>query len=260
MYATPVYEELLQRDADAIGFTLRTVSLVSDVEVHFDDQNPDQYDLFNVGYLILPATRPAPQFATLIASAGRHRLYRVPTTGYLEVVDTVAPAIKADRRTMAQQPAAFLNSPLLAQRRFPTVAFAGAPPAAPTLAPGDDPEAPAGKVLSQYSLPDEGQFGGIVQASRPSVVLLKATYQPRWSVTVDGHTAKTQMVSPGLVAVRVPAGPHRVEFRYRAYHGYIWLFLVGALTLLGLALAPRLLPRLRDRGAVAPVMKLPFTR
>ncbi|MBV8951044.1 MAG: hypothetical protein JOZ99_09230, partial [Actinobacteria bacterium] len=174
VYATPVYEQLLQRDADAIGFTLRTVSLVSDVEVKFDDQNPDQYDLFNVGYLILPADRAAPKFATLIASAGRHRLYRVPTTGYLEVVDTVAPAIKADRRTMGDQPAAFLNSSLLAQRRFPTVAFGGSPAASPSLAPADDPQGPAGTVQSQYALPDEGQFGGVVQAVRPAVVLLKA--------------------------------------------------------------------------------------
>jgi hypothetical protein len=52
------------------------------------------------------------------------------------------------------------------------------------------------------------------------------------------------MVAPALVAARVPAGVHRVAFRYAGYRGYPWLFALSLLALLAVA-APR---RGRDAG------------
>jgi uncharacterized membrane protein YfhO len=70
-------------------------------------------------------------------------------------------------------------------------------------------------------------------------VLLKATYDPRWTVTVDGLPAETVMMAPSLVGVSVPAGRHVVSFKYVPYQHYTLLLAIGALTLLGLVLYPR---------------------
>jgi hypothetical protein len=69
-------------------------------------------------------------------------------------------------------------------------------------------------------------------------------------VTVDGRPAKTQMIAPSFVGVAVPPGQHRIEFRYEPYPDYWLLFLLGILTLVGLALVPRWWAhhRARDRS------------
>jgi uncharacterized membrane protein YfhO len=104
----------------------------------------------------------------------------------------------------------------------------------------------------QYERPDDGVFGGTVDANRRSVVMLKASYHPRWTVTVDGEPAATQMTAPSFVGVEVPAGRHVVEFRYEPFPSYWLLFLLGVMSLVGLAVVPRALARRRaadPRGA-----------
>jgi hypothetical protein len=256
VYSVPVYQELLNRGADQVGFTLRTVSILSDPEFAFYEGDPVDADVFNVKYMILPQGHAPPSESKLIASSGRHRLYEMPTTGYLEVVDTVSPPISADRATMDQQPTAFLNSGLPYKKRFPTVSYDGEPAARASLPLSADPSSPAGSVDSQYALPDDGTFGGIVTANRRAVVLLKASYHPRWHVTVDGRPARTQMVAPGMVAVPVPEGTHRVEFVYEPYPHYLLLFAVGGLAILLLALFPPLAERRRRRWSRPPAESL----
>jgi hypothetical protein len=252
VYSVPVYIELLDRNVDSIGFTLRTEALTSDPEAYFDDTNPDQYDLFNIAYVILPADHRPPPGATFIAVAGPDRLYSMPTTGYLEVVDTVGPAITADRTTMNLEPTQFMQSPMLHDRKFPTVAFAGAPAAAPTVPMGTQVTGSPGSVGAQFDLPTDGVFGGEVTLNRKAVVLLKASYNPRWKVTIDGKPAKIEMVAPSFVGVTVPAGTHRIEFHYESYQYYWLLFLVGAMTLLGLIVVPRRLARRRSAATEHP--------
>jgi hypothetical protein len=230
--SVPVYSVLETSQLDAIGMWLNTQSLSSDVEVRFDDKNPAQYDLFNIRYLVLPANRMPSTSATLIARAGRHALWQVDSTGYLEVVDTIGPPIVADRANIGRQSAAFLQSAQLGARQFPTVSFDGAPAALPTVPPGSQPPGPAGTVGIESSAPADGVFSARVMANRPAVVLLKSTYDPRWQVTVDGVEAKTQMVAPSFVGVAVPEGSHQVTFRYAPYSHYLPLFALGAVTLL----------------------------
>ena len=82
----PMFAELQNFDVDTIGFWLRTESLSTDMEDRFDENNAAQYDLFNVRYMILPNDREAPVKATYLAAAGRHRLYQVASSGYMEMV------------------------------------------------------------------------------------------------------------------------------------------------------------------------------
>jgi uncharacterized membrane protein YfhO len=85
----------------------------------------------------------------------------------------------------------------------------------------------------------DARFRGEVDASRPAWVMLKESYSPQWTATVDGKPAKTQMLAPSFVGVAVPAGRHSVVFTYKARSYYPLLFAFSALTMLGLALGPR---------------------
>lgn len=244
--SVPAYVYLLDNDVDAIGFTLRTLSLSSDVEVRFNAADAAQYNLFNVRWVILPTDRQPAVPATHVSTQGRWRLWQVETTGYLQVVDT-APAIEADRTNIGRRTATFLTSPLPARGLIPVIASAGERAATPTNPTSAARPGPPGEVTVQYALPDDGVFGGEVVVNRPSVVMLKATYDPGWHVTVDGKPAKTQMLAPSFVGVAVGPGTHRVEFDYVPYPYYWLLLMIGGLTLLALALVPRFGPRVVQR-------------
>ncbi len=220
----PIFNILAQQGEDAIGFTLRTASLTDNVERRFDETNLDEYDLFDVKYLLLPATRKPPVPAKLIASRGSYRLYHVATTGYFEVVDTVGP-ITADRTDIGQQTAGFVGSVLLPERRFPTMAYAGVPPAPATLV-GTASGLP-GVVDRERVDPVDGSFSADVTVARRSVALLKSTFDPRWRVLVDGKPAKTEMIAPTFVGVVVAPGRHHIHFSYRAIGYYPLLFALG---------------------------------
>ena len=235
--SVPAYIYLLDDDIDALGFTLRLVSLSSDVETRFNDADPAHYNLFNVKYLILPSDQAPKIKATFLQAAGRWRLWEVPTSGYLQLVDTTS-AIMADRTNIGRQVADYLSSPMPAAGLTPVIAFGGSAAAQPT-APFNPPAGSPGSVSVQYDLPDDGSFGGVVTATRNAVVMLKATYDPRWHVTVDGKPAKTQMLAPSFVGVAVTPGQHRIEFHYVPYQYYWVLFLIGALTLVALIVLPR---------------------
>jgi hypothetical protein len=231
-------------DADAIGMWLNTQSLSSDVEVRFDESNLAQYDLFNIRYLLLPSDRQPSVTATFVARAGRHTLWQVDTTGYLEIVDTAGPPIFADRTNIGRQAASFLESNQLVQRTFPTVAFDQSPAAPATLPSSASPDGRAGAIEFQLSTPADGVFSGTVQANRSAVVLLKSTYDPRWRLTVDGLDVPTQMVAPSFVGGVVPAGRHSIVFRYVPISSYPLLIGLGLITVIGLALNRPALNRL----------------
>jgi uncharacterized membrane protein YfhO len=127
------------------------------------------------------------------------------------------------------------------------IAFAGGTAATPTDPTSAQYSVAAGEVTDQQSEPDNGTFGGDVTVNRPSVVMLKATYDPSWHVTVDGKPAATQMLAPSFVGVAVGPGTHRIEFKYVPYRYYWVLLTIGGLTLIGLALAPRFAAKARAR-------------
>jgi Gpi18-like mannosyltransferase len=202
----PVYAWLADRDVDAIGFTFRTIaSLSTDVEAAFDETNPAQYQMFNVRYLILPSDRRPGVSARLLAGSGRYRLWEVKTSGYFQVVDR-APAVSADRTDVEAATRAFRESKLASRDIYPGVAFAGGRRPPPTFAGSALPHRRPGSVVSQSQVLRNGAALATVQANRRAVVLLKATFDPRWTVTVDGRRAKPTMMAPSLVGVEVPKG------------------------------------------------------
>lgn len=252
LYGVPLYIETLNQEADGVGFTLRVQSLMSDVEAFFNENDPAQYNLFNIRYALLPAARPVPPNGTVIERSGQYVLYKIPTAGYLELVDTVTPTIVANRKHMNLAPAEFLRNPDVALGRLRQVRIGDDPAPPPTSIDGRVTGRP-GTVHETVTDADHGVFAATVRARRTSVVLLKATYHPRWEVTVDGKKVKPEMIAPALVGVHVGPGEHQVLFKYRSFQWFLPLWLIGALTLVVLArgpkwLAGRRLPLLGRRG------------
>ena len=234
----PGFAALLNLNADAVGFTRPTWSLMSNVENRFAAHVPAQVDMFGVRWAILPRGDTPPADSLQAAVAGDWVLWSTGDIGYLSVVDTVAP-VAVDRTDLGLRMAAFLSSNLPLKGRYPTLAWAGASGAEPTLGPGNDPSTPPGSVLTAFAQPSDGRFGGDVQADRTAVVQLKASFDPRWTATVDGVDAPTEMIAPGFVGVRVTPGHHRVLFVYHAYPFYWLLFAFGAAVMIALVVVER---------------------
>lgn len=211
---------------------------MSGVEARFDPTDPADYDLFGIGFVIAPSSRPPLPRATLLARNEPFALWRVNTTGYLNVVDTIAP-VSADRTDLARQMSSVLTSGLPGDGMLPTIAFGGRPAAPPTLGRDRLPAKPAGSVIREFDGPVDGVFAGRVKANRPSVVLLKASFDPRWVAAVDGERTQTQMIAPGLVGVVVGPGRHDVLFSYLPYPWYASLLLLSAFSLVALAVGER---------------------
>jgi hypothetical protein len=229
----PAYAYLLDLDADAVGFTRPTWSLVSNVEARFDPSSAEQYALFGIRAAIQPAGRAGPPGATLQARRGPFALWRLPTDGYVSTGDTIAP-IAVDRTDLGQQMASFLDSRLPADSMYPTLSFGGRPAAAPTLPANALPSGPPGRVLDQVAGPADGVFAADVELIRAGVVVFKSSFDPRWEASIDGRDLSPEMVAPGFLAVDVPPGKHTVVLSYRAFPAYALLFALALVALVAL--------------------------
>jgi len=242
----PVYEYLADNSVDEVGFTLRTPSLVADNEAYFNQNDPAQYQLYGVRYIVMPDGMQPPVPATLIDSSGRHRLWAVATSGYVQVVDTSG-VVEANRADMATQMQPFLQSAAFRHGDLATVAFSGGPAASPTQPIIAASRTAAGTSVDTVEDGQDGFYAASVTANRTAAVVLKTTFDPGWHVTVDGQAVNPYMVVPGFVAVTVGPGEHTVVFQYVSYAHYPFLLGIGVLTLLGLGLAPWLWRRLGAR-------------
>ncbi len=249
----PMYAVLLEAGVEGVGFTRPTWSLSSPIEYRFSELRPDHYDLFAVRYAILPEGRAAPPGARELAHRGRHVLWELPTGGYVDVVD-ITGTVAAGRADLGIQMSGWLRSPDVAAGRFPGVAFEGHP--APPLTTG---RGSPGRMLREDVRLRDGRAAAEVELHRRGMVLLKASFDPRWQVTVDGRPARAWMVAPSFVGVLAPPGRHRVAFVYEPFPRYDVAFALGLLALGALALGPRVRRRALSAAATAGTLTEPQT-
>ena len=245
----PVFKYLESRDVDEVGYTLRTASLMTDPEYFFDGQDPSDYRLFGIRYLILPAGNKPPVPARLTRRSGPYWLWTINGGGYVQAGQIVG-TLPANRANVGTRSVPLLHSGLAAAGAYLGVRYgsggdidsdgAGRLPALPD-------RSLAGAVSTQHANLDDGQASATVQMRRPGVVVLSASYDPGWTATVNGRRVPIQMVAPALVAVNVPAGTDHVVFRFRGYGDYPELLALSGLALLMAAVAPWCLGRVRRR-------------
>jgi hypothetical protein len=236
--AVPVFKYLDSRDVDEVGYTLRTASLMTDPEDYFDDRNPSDYRLFAVLHLILPSgSRPSIP-ARLTLRVGPYSLWTLPGPNDVLRAGTIVGTLPADRSDIATRTLPVLHSRLAQAGDYLRVAYGqhgarGLRLAQPSSA------APAGTVLAQSDELQQGLARASVRMRKPGIVVLSASFDPGWTATVDGRRRRTEMVAPALVATTVPAGTHRIVFRYRGWKDYPLLFAIGAAALIALACSLR---------------------
>ena len=109
---------------------------------------------------------------------------------------------------------------------------------------------PPGHVVVEHANLAGGSADAVVRTNRRATVVLSASYDPGWTVTVNGHPEPTVMVAPALVGVDVGPGVHVVRFTYGGYGRYTLLFLLALLVFVALAVGPSLWRRLRRVGTV----------
>ena len=240
----PTYAVPLNLASDSVGFTRPTWSLMSAAEYRFDEDDAGMRRLFGVRYVIRDRVSPPPSEGVPIAEEGRFILYRFDDVAYVSVVDTIAP-IAADRMNLGAQTSWVLRSELVERGMLPTIAFGGRPTPSPTLGPNELPRASPGRVLDVFAGPQDGVFIADVELQRSGVILLSSSFDPRWTVQVDGVRSRPQMVAPALVGVTVAPGRHRVVFAYGPFSWYGPLLLAAVLSIVGLAIGEQVAGRAR---------------
>ena len=255
-----MYVSLLNHGVEGVGFVRPTWSLSAPIEYRFTDTNATHYDVFDVRYTIVDEDRPPPAGAHKVAQRGRHVLWEMPNSSYVDLVD-VLPPITADRTNLGIRVADWWHSDLPGRAANPGIAFAGHPAPKPTVTEDALPSTPAGRVIGQDVDLADGRATTTVVADRPAMVMLKTTFDPRWQVTVDGVPQDPQMIAPSFVGREVSAGRHIVRFVYEPFPRYDVMLLIGLVTLVAFALMPRLLSRRerpgRESSRLSPV---PFHR
>jgi hypothetical protein len=241
--AVPVFKYLESRDVDEVGYTLRTASLMSDPEYYFDDRKPSDYRLFGIRYLILPAGHQPPVHARLMMGSGPYRLWTVEGIGYIQTGHIVG-EISANRTNLGSRSIPLMRSPLAADGAYLGVRY-GSSAGVNGRLPSLPHRISAGAVRAQRADLDDGRASATVRMRRPGVAVLSASYDPGWTASVNGRRRRTRMVAPALVAVDVPAGTDHVVFRFHGYGDYPQLFVISALTLALIAVAPVSLRRRR---------------
>ncbi len=232
----PVFKYLESLDVDEVGYTLRTASLMTDPEYFFDEDVPGDYELFGIHYLILPDYHRPPVPARLVMSAGQFQLWVLPTKGYVRVVDTVG-SLTVNKTNVGIMSVPYLRSSLPGSGQYLAVAYDGSAPA-PLTAPGvSDIVGAAGTVRSERDDLGDGQVRATVVTRRPAAVVLSASFDPGWTVRVDGQPAPVEILAPALPAVRVGAGVHTITFSYQGFGLYPELFGVLVVTMVALVWA-----------------------
>ena len=256
--SVPVFKYLESRDVDEVGYTLRTASLMTDPEYFLDDRDPSDYRLFGIRYLILPAGKKPPVPARLAMRSGSYRLWTVDGTGYVQAGRIVG-QVTADRTNVGTRSLRLLRSGLAGAGAYLAVRYGpgGGDGRLPAV-PGPSPAAPspAGTVTAERTDLADGAAAATVRMRRPGVVVLSASYDPGWTATVNGRPVPARMVAPALVAVNVPAGTDRVEFRFHGYGDYPAPLALSGLSLALIAVVPvcaRRARRRRDAGGAPPV-------
>jgi Bacterial membrane protein YfhO len=215
-------------------------------EYFFDERNPADYSMFAIRYLILPSGWAPPVAAHLLLRAGPYALWRTESSGYLNV-GAVVGTLDGDRTDLGARSYPLLRSPLGSEHAYLRVNAAGPGRGRPTLPTVH--QVSTGSVSTETDHLVQGKVSATVSMQKPGVAVLSASFDPGWTVTVDGHVQRTEMIAPAVVGVRVPAGVHRIVFQYDGFSDYPLLFAISALALTLLFLADRVLVR-RRRNAL----------
>jgi Bacterial membrane protein YfhO len=230
----PVYKYLESEDVDQVTYLVPTLSLMLDPETNFDEDNPADYALFGIRYLLLPSGTGSPVPAQRIMAAGPYSLWQISSNGYVDPIE-VTGTLSADRADVGSSSFGLLYE--LGPNEDWSVKWPGLPqpPPVPSASGAGLGQGlpPAGTVNGTQANLAGGSLATEVTMHKPGTLLLSVSYDPGWHAWVDGRPVKTEMLAPALVGVPLSAGEDHVVFRYSGFRWYPELLVIGVLGLVG---------------------------
>jgi hypothetical protein len=244
--SVPLYAVFPQLGIDSFGYAYSGFDLVTDVRLEFNNTKPEQYNLFNIRYVILHNTWTAPPYYSIIKKFDDYTLYQVPTTGYFDLVD--APAVFYGNTSGFYYPnSQWLSSSLPKQKQHPIIELGNKPENTSGLPVFSYEEVDvanlsrlsraqpaAGEILNETVSTNKYQAQFV--ANRECYLMLKTNYHPGWFVTLDGKKVSPVMLAPGFIGIRVEAGTHEALFSYQPPFYRLPLLVMGILALIFLGL------------------------
>ena len=229
----PVYKYLETQDVDQVTYVVPTLSLMLDPDTDFDEDNPSDYTLFGVRYIVLPTGVGSPVPAERVMVDGSYSLWQIASNGYVHPVQ-VTGTLTADRADIGSRSQPLLDE--LGPNNEWSVEWPGLPQPPPPSAPGTRLGSglpAAGVVNGTHANLDGGALSTEVTMLKPGALLLSVSYDPGWHAWVDGRPVRTEMLAPALVGVQLGPGQHHVVFRYVGFRWYPELWALGLAGLAG---------------------------
>jgi hypothetical protein len=235
----PVYKYIQDQDIDEMAYSVPSLSLMLDPEIEFDEDDPADYAVFGIRYMLLPTGMEAPVPAQRALIDGNYSLWVIASNSYVDLVQ-VTGTLSADRADIGSKSLVFMD--MLEANQDWAVQWAGAsPPPAPSV-PAVQAQlgvASPGRVDSVQASPPEGSFSTEVTMRKPGTLLLSVAYDPGWHAWVDGRATPTEMLAPALIGVKLAPGRHYIVFRYSGFQWYPELWAFGLLSVAGTFLLGR---------------------
>ena len=235
----PVYKYIQGQDIDEMAYSVPSLSLMLDPEIEFDEDDPADYAVFGIRYMLLPTGMEAPVPAQRALVDGNYSLWVIASNSYVDLVQ-VTGTLSADRADIGSKSQVFMD--MLEANQDWAVQWAGAsPPPAPSV-PAVQAQlgvASPGRVDSVQASPPEGSFSTEVTMRKPGTLLLSVAYDPGWHAWVDGRATPTEMLAPALIGVKLAPGRHYIVFRYSGFQWYPELWAFGLLSVAGTFLLGR---------------------
>lgn len=221
--AIPVYALLVTNGFDTVGYLYHALSLNGDVHVLFDERRAEEYNLFNIRYVVAPIGQPLPPFVEPVRDFGRHRLYQVVTTGYFDLVDAPLsfrgekgdwyPAasnwMQGSLPAAKLHPRVYLDTTSSESRSALPLRLASSVMSQQVIVQQDAP----GRILSELITTD--RYEAEVSINRACMIMLKSTYHPNWRASIDGIESPTVMLMPSYIGIPVSPGRHHIQLEYR---------------------------------------------
>lgn len=98
-----------------------------------------------------------------------------------------------------------------------------------------DPSCDDRNARVHEAVAEQGRIAAEISSTAPVDVVLRVSAFPTWRVRVDAALANTVLVAPGFVAVRIPAGTHRVTAEVEPLPYYGGLIAIATAVTLALA-------------------------
>jgi len=227
---------------DMMGTRYHPYSLNAELLSEFDEAREEQYNIFNVRYVVAPEGINFPYFVKPIGKFGRHLLYQVETTGYFDLVGSEM-AFAGGKDDLSLAMSTWISSGLPELKLHPEIFLDESDSGETGIPLVDAPESMSsgerisvserGKVVTEEI--GINYFAADVEVRQNSILLLKASYHPNWRATVNGVQADARMFMPSFVGVELPPGKYHVRMEYQSRQLRTILMVLGGLTLVLLA-------------------------